>query len=1104
VKLGIARARGIAANLDVTLLTRFASSLAPEGVRVADAESLEARVLGLLLDEEFLARPELAPVRTYLRAAGDAADAIDLRRVQLASRLGRIFEEYTYSRADMLASWKSGPSLDAAHAETERWQRAMALAIFGDGRNAATEVERLVPLGAVTASLAPTPQAPSRPLHVFGFAHVARSFYDLLERLARMGDVVVYSLSPCQGFWEDVDEDDPAPLHLWGRAGRDHVRVLDALTGFDHEDRCIDPLESGSPTLLHTLQSDLLRRAAPLDDRGPLADGSVIVTEHASIRREMEAVASSIWALLEKDETLRFDDFAVLVPPEEASRYAAHLPMVFREAHDIPYQTMGIAPPAPTSVREAIDLLLALPLGRFSRADLLRLLVHPSVVAAFPDVDPQRWTAWCDALGIVHGADRTDHEGTYIDRDILNWDQGLRRLALGAFMVGDAGGTVREDGPSRVTPFVLGTEAYAPFAVTTAELRDAAAFGVLARSLIEDARFARTQQMPAAEWAEYLATMVSTYVTPVGSEEAEELTRHLRRIHRVGEADLSGHRVGYRVAYELATRRLGSGPSGSGSEGVVVSTIASLRAIPCRVVYACGMGEGRFPSADTEDPLDLRWARRRDGDVSARDRDKYAFLELLLGARDQLTLSYVSRDALTGDPLAPSSVVQELLHTLSRGYVSDVAAIRRRHPLRRWDPDYHPRIFGGESALERVALPEATAEAKTLALRRAMQTEHPDVHEVRARAEANEPGWQKLAEHLRLAPMPRPPAQVESKVVVPMHALVKFLEFPLHGWAKFRFGLGELEDEDVLARDSEPFETELREETLFLRGVLMAAKRRGVPLEQAYDEAVRDRELRGAGPSGAFARGERRDHVETLRTWRSELAQHDVAFESLGVHRFGRGGEHAESDEVHPAVSFDLDVLEAGTKRVLRAEIIGRTLPLASREGASVTFAKRGDDADDDWSRATRRRTLLRSLVDHAVLCASEGGTAERTPAMTALIVVATSDGANTERIRLPRWTRDKAVVWLRGLVRDLLEGKHDYFLPYEAAFVHRERSEDGPIAPVLEEARDKLRDGRQPLALRSAYGPVPRPQEYPIPDEEAARAKVAHRFGPLFEGWDS
>jgi hypothetical protein len=37
------------------------------------------------------------------------------------------------------------------------------------------------------------------------------------------------------------------------------------------------------------------------------------------------------------------------------------------------------------------------------------------------------------------------------------------------------------------------------------------------------------------------------------------------------------------------------------------------------------------------------------------------------------------------------------------------------------------------------------------------------------------------------------------------------------------------------------------------------------------------------------------------------------------------------------------------------------------------------------------------------------------------------------------------------------------------------------------------------PLALRSAYGPVPRPQTYPAPDEARARAMAEARFGLFF-----
>jgi exodeoxyribonuclease V gamma subunit len=135
VRLGIAREVGIAANLDVQLLTRFAakvvsSSLAGEAVRVADAGAMEAMVLELLLGD--LAGDALAPLTTYLRSAGDDPDAVDGRRAQLAARIGRIFEEYTYSRGEMLTGWlKDERQLDPRHAETEAWQSRLWRLLFG-------------------------------------------------------------------------------------------------------------------------------------------------------------------------------------------------------------------------------------------------------------------------------------------------------------------------------------------------------------------------------------------------------------------------------------------------------------------------------------------------------------------------------------------------------------------------------------------------------------------------------------------------------------------------------------------------------------------------------------------------------------------------------------------------------------------------------------------------------------------------------------------------------------------------------------------------------------------------------------------------------------
>jgi exodeoxyribonuclease V gamma subunit len=1144
VRLGVARAAGIAANLEVSLLTRFASEVAaPDGARVADAPALEAMALALLLDDAVLAAPEMAPVRAYLVAAGEAPEAVDVRRVQLAARIGRLFEEYTYSRGDWLAAWRREPVLEARHAETERWQRRLWLGMFAEGGLAHARTPRVVPLHEAVAALGAERAALPRAVHVFGFAHVARSFHDLFERLGRAIEVHVYALSPCEGFWEDVDRRDPAPLHLWSRPGREHVRALNAIAGFDHDERFHEPLDTGPRSLLRRMQSDVLHRegsrAAPEAAAGDgedasvsasepfgRADASLQVLEHASIRRECEAVASAIWAAVKDDESLRFDEIAVLVPPGDAAAYAAHLPAVFREAYELPHQLVGLPPVEPSRIGEAIELLLALPLGRFARGELLRLAVHPSIVAGMDDVDPERWLAWCEALGVVHGADRGDHEGTYIDRDILNWDQGLRRLALGAFMAGDASG----DG----SPFRIEDDAYVPHEVAGADVHDAASFGVLLRSLVEDARFAASAALTTRQWAALLRALVETYVTPASDAEADELSRCLRRLHSVGEVDLGERTVSYRVACELARARLAGASGARGGEGVVVSTLAATRPLPFRIVFACGMGEGRFPTADAEDPLDLRWAKRREGDVTARDRDKYAFLELLLGTRDRLVLSHVSRDPLTGDALAPSSVVQELLHAVERGYVRDVATLRRRHPLRRWDPRYFPEIFGGESArspengldhrrepspLGTMELPEARAEAQTLALRRHLearvgeftgrtggregfganqQTSRPPVLPVNPKllADSGDPAWAALRQHLRLERLPPAPPFSDARVVVPMHALVKFLELPLQGWARFRLGLDETDDDDVLARESEPFETDYREETLLLRDVLLGAVARGEPIEVAYDAVVRDRELRGLGPTGVFAQGERADHIRALATWKAALLDHDVPVDAIEVHRFGRAGEHARADAVHEPVVVEVDVVDAaGVQRIVRAEIAGRTLPLGADRTASITLSKRANEGTDDWAEAGRKRAALRAFVDHAVLSAAGLGAGR---AHESIAVVATPDGPVTDRHALDPLDPDAAKRWLRDVVRELLGAPHDYFLPCEAVFVHHKKDAHGPVTPFIEEARGMLRGDDGPLALRSAYGPVPRPQKFPAPEEGAARAMIARRFGPI------
>jgi exodeoxyribonuclease V gamma subunit len=161
------------------------------------------------------------------------------------------------------------------------------------------------------------------------------------------------------------------------------------------------------------------------------------------VRREAEAIAQEIWALIQADaergrgpgERLRFSDIAVMVAGHDPATHFTHLASAFDErGFEIPYTLEATALASHSRVAEAAVRLLELPFGRFTRAEVLSVVTHPAVAGRFAEADTQEWVRWCDALGIFHGADRADHEGTYLDRDLHNWDQGLRRLALGAVM----------------------------------------------------------------------------------------------------------------------------------------------------------------------------------------------------------------------------------------------------------------------------------------------------------------------------------------------------------------------------------------------------------------------------------------------------------------------------------------------------------------------------------------------------------------------------------------------------------------------------------------------------------------------------------------------
>ena len=271
--LGVARHLGIAANLRFVRLAELVRSwLDPTGPLLMES-ALSARVLRALLDDGLFTRPSMAPVRRYLDGAGSSPDAIDRRRVELALHVARLFEEYGFSRPELLAAWDRGEARFAGpHAQTEAWQAELWRTLRAHPRSAGlrTLAEALEGAGELAT---PAPE-----LHVFGLSYVARIFARFYAALGARSELYLYTLNPCEEYWEDLetagelrrrrresdaepewlwDEGDPfrlsvdteTPLlRLWGRPGREHVRLLGALTECDFEASFVDPLAAAGPS----------------------------------------------------------------------------------------------------------------------------------------------------------------------------------------------------------------------------------------------------------------------------------------------------------------------------------------------------------------------------------------------------------------------------------------------------------------------------------------------------------------------------------------------------------------------------------------------------------------------------------------------------------------------------------------------------------------------------------------------------------------------------------------------------------------------------------------------------------------------------------------
>lgn len=1125
---------------------------AEPAIKVLDAGGLHIAVFEYLRKALDVRQGDLAPVQAYLAAVRDDARQRALRLFQLSARVAWLMREYSISRRAMLERWLQGATLvDEQLVESERWQSRIYLSLFGrDGSLqpewiAAQAIESnarvrwmLLPFAFGTLDDERLRKVLPPRLHVFGIGYAGPEFIRIFARLGELTDLHLYTLNPCREFWEDVRErratrpprvgtliesaedpfsldaaNDNLALRYWGRAGREYVRLLNELTECDFDSHFIEPAREGRrATLLERVQQAILTRSpeqgnAANADRARSTqgvnssaedDGSIRFLECPGVRREVEIAADAIWSLIRRDAIadhmpaaapLRFHQIAIVIPEAARDQYLAHLESVFSGAHRIPVNIVDRRFAAQSRVAEAVDLLLKLPLGRFTRDEMVRLLAHPAVAGADGEPHAELWPEWCRRLGVRFGADERAFEGTYVEPKLYHWDYALKRLALGLFMAGEPGNE------TRVFSAANGRE-YLPFEVVEDEAEAAAVMIRKARALIRDAQALAESELVLADWRRVLIEMVATYVNP--AERAGERVRDLilSAIDSMCAEGIRSDPVPYEVACELVRVRIAEAASAQGTyaeSGVVVGSLAAMRSIPFRVVFMLGLGEADFPERERRDPLDLRQAYRRAGDVSPAERDRYMFLETLLAARERIFLSYVARNAHTGEPLEPSPVIRDLQFIL-RGMIGDEAVKRLSlaHPV-----SAHDRRYFADLALPQDRRDDrletfdrnARRDAQIAALRADLDS--------RCGAARNPADGENLLEQLgdearaKLSPVLRlvePPSAAagaeDSRVRLSIAALRRYLECPLQGAARHALGMNEEDDGDGEEADQEPIKRSRLDEAMLLREALWRARGNPEEIADCYDEVYRSRILMGAAPVGLFADAARTADAARLRLAIDQANAAGVPNLALWQ-RIAVGGVE-EFTEIER--SIDPIILQAGFtrpdgRRVTSIELRGRIGPLSPRLDKSFKLIVHG---------AAKTTDFLEGCLAAIVLAAA----GEKMPPEFIAIVAGGEDdkvAKYTRTIRPP--SQAEAREYLARVAGDLLGNGNDYFLPIEAVeAVLRDKDQ---TAATIAKTIGAIRDNKG-NTCRSDFGPVRDARNFRVPLDEIRDGLIERRYGPL------
>ena len=670
------------------------------------------QLVSLLTDAKVLGSDEaFTPLKQYLDLEADADSRI-MRAFQLAQKLAALYDQYQSYLYRTLASWARGENLDSTIEkagtpvklpkellwQSHLWHRLRA----GCGQMSLAEaIEHFL-------TTPPGDGAQMQPLTVFGATMMPPAYLEILVKYGEAAPVNFYYHNPCRDFWGDnqstrrkdpLQEDDLQNdlLADYGRQAQQFFNAVIDLCG-DTSDTEALPEEPDAGTLLGAMQQLIRGNRNPVGKR-EFADDSVTIHKCHNQARQVEALRDSLLMLLKKGNAggkpaYTMNDIIVMAP--NIVDFAPTIKAVF-DASPLKdhYAVTDRSIRKSNLLAESFLQILLLTNSRFEVTRIDALLDAPALRRrfAFGDADVIAIRSWLDATKVhfgFDGASRADAFGIPVEQaagiEEFTWLQALDRMLL-ALAVEPS--PVEEENATSfggLSPYPAvgadsGIQALGNLSMLVHKLHDT----------VVDLR--SNSHRTAQDWGDLLSEILDTFFTR-DSESARDMAiieGKLRDfVESVNNSSMKEKPIPFQVvlstmqdALETASTAGVTDPFLGGR--ITCCSMMPMRGVPCKIMALLGMDEGKFPRQE----LHLGFNLINDGKLlpyyvrSKTDEDRYLFLEALLAPSDNLLVFYNAFDEEDKAPLAPSTVISQLISYVNR--IADKPQIEVIHTLNSFD-----------------------------------------------------------------------------------------------------------------------------------------------------------------------------------------------------------------------------------------------------------------------------------------------------------------------------------------------------------------------------------------------------------------------------------